>query len=287
MIALDRTSPVGRALRLSAVALAVFFLSGLASYPLERSAWKRVSANLNELRVEDLENALGQGVVLGVLGGFRTLIADLLFIELSVHWQQKDWAKVEALVPVVTSVDPRSHFFWLNTSRMVAYDIPVWRIRQQNATFRDGGSDRRLTPEEEFIITREQAAKAIEILERGLLYHPNDARLLQDIASTHLNKLGDQATAAEYYLKAWRGENRRFFHARLHAQLLANLGRNAEALAFLREHYEEIPKDHPFSRPAVVLERIRQLESVLNVPESERFSPTEPPPVDRFSEDNL
>ncbi len=287
MIALDRNSPVGRALRLSVVALGVFLITGLLAQPLERSAWKRVSANLTELRVDDLENALGQGVVLGVLGGFRTVIADFLFIELYVHWADKDWAKVEALAPVVNSVDPRSHFFWLNNARIVAYDLPVWRIRQQNAEFRRGGSDRRLTPEEEFAIMREQAYKGIEILERGLLYHPNDARLLQDIASTHLNKLGDTETAAEYYLKAWRGKGARFFHARLHAQLLTNLGRDAEALAFLREHYEEIPKDHHFSRPTVVLQRIRELEERLGLDESERFVPSVPPPVDRFPEDNI
>ncbi|MGF1483817.1 MAG: tetratricopeptide repeat protein [Opitutales bacterium] len=273
---LEPNAPLMRGLRLTAVSLAVLFLTGLLAYPLERGAWKRVSANLNELRVEEVESALGQGVILGVLGGFRTLMADLLFIRMYTHWEKKEWTKVEALMPVLTSVDPRSLYFWINANRIVAYDIPVMRIREINAGFKRAGSDRVLTPEEEQAIHAEQGLKAIDSLQQGLTYHPDESTLMQDIASTYLNKVGDVEKAAEWYLRAWQTPTRRYYQARLHAQLVYNLGRVQEALDFLIAHYREIPKDAPYARASVVLERIREMEDELGLPESERFQPDAP-----------
>jgi tetratricopeptide (TPR) repeat protein len=275
----DRHSRLRRGLRLSLVSLTVLALTGFITAPLERHAWARVAANQVEMNAESLEGALGQGVVLAVLGGFRTLVADLLFIEMYTHWADKDAARVEALIPVVTSIDPRPLFFWRESSRMVVFDIPVWRMRVQEQRL-----GRKLTPQERRVLTVEQARKGIAILHQALNYRPEDARIFQDIAIVYLTKLGDKEKAAEYYLKAWRCPNGSFYHGRLYAVLMDQSGHPRKAYRFLQEYYNSVPLEHPFARAGVVLERIRELEARLGIPENERFVPEELPPEPRPGE---
>jgi hypothetical protein len=49
----------------------------------------------------------------------------------------------------------------------------------------------------------------------------------------------------------------------VHAELLRELGRNAEALAWLRKILPDLPADDPAARREVVLQRIKELESVV------------------------
>ena len=63
-----------------------------------------------ELNLDGVEAALGQGLVVGVLGGFRTIVADFLWLQLNQHWEQRDRVKVDALARLVTTLDPRPDF---------------------------------------------------------------------------------------------------------------------------------------------------------------------------------
>ena len=57
-----------------------------------------------------LEGTLGQGLIIGVLGGFRAILADFLWIRTNVIWERKDHIKLDSMVRLVTSLDPGQTF---------------------------------------------------------------------------------------------------------------------------------------------------------------------------------
>ncbi len=256
-----------RAITFGVCAVSLFVL-GLALAPLERPAWREVRSFQPELNLDKLEGALGQGLVLGLLGGFRTIIADMVFIRMNGYWEDKDREKTEALINLATAIDPRPMFFWLNGSRIMAYDIPIWRIREHGDT-----SD---VPEAiQKQIYKEQAERGLALVDAAAAYHGGDYRIPLEKAQIYNNKLKDPETAAEYYLKAYESEDGPYYAARIYAELLRQAGREQEAYDFYRKHYAEVPDDDPRAMKDIVLERIREIEEDTNMPLPARF-PSQP-----------
>ena len=91
-------------------------LLGLLARPIEAPAWKAVMMGQPEINLDALEGTLGQGLIIGVLGGFRAILADFLWIRTNVIWERKDRIKLDSMVRLVTTLDPRPDFFWINGS---------------------------------------------------------------------------------------------------------------------------------------------------------------------------
>ncbi|NBB78569.1 MAG: hypothetical protein GVY36_03880 [Verrucomicrobia bacterium] len=255
---------VQRILRVFTILLALLLL-GLAVRPVEAPAWQVVKAGQPEMNLEAIEGALGQGLVVGVLGGFRAILADFLWIRTNTVWERKERAKLDAMIRLVTTLDPRPDFFWLNGSRMIAYDVPAWRIREE------GGYD--VLPESrQRAIDREQAEQAFELIETAMEFHPDNAKFYLEKAQIYINRLKDDAKAAEWFLKASQKPGAPYFAARIHAELLRRQGKDAEAYTFYKDLHRDLP-DVPFAQKGVILERIRELEETLNVPVHERYRP--------------
>jgi hypothetical protein len=202
--------------------------------------------------------AAGQGVTLALLGGFRALVADLVWLRMYTLWETRDPAAVETLIRLVATIDPRPVYFWLNGSRILAYDVPTWRIEVA------GGFERVPEPMQTRI-AHEQAAQAIRHLEQGMRVHPQSAELWVERANIELNRLQDMAAAARSYRQAWEMPRGPFFAARLHGELLRRMGRKAEALAWLKELHPKLPPGDDAAAADVVLGRIRDLERELGV----------------------
>ncbi len=66
--------------------LLLLVLLGLLTRPIEAPAWKAVKAGQSEMNLEAFEGALGQGLIIGVLGGFRAILADFLWIRTNIIW---------------------------------------------------------------------------------------------------------------------------------------------------------------------------------------------------------
>lgn len=248
------------------VAAGLLLLLGFSMRPIEGPAWEEVKHRQPELNPGAFEDALGQGLVLGVLGGFRAVLADFLWIRTNTIWEQRDRAKLDAMVRLVTTLDPRPEFFWINGARMIAYDVPHWRIREQ------GGHQ--VVPEaHQEAIDREQAGQAFELLDRALQHHPKEPKLYLEIGQIYLNRLEDPARAAPWFLRAWEQPGAPYYAARIYAELLRRQGRDEAAYQFLRKLHADLPGDDPYAQKGIVLERIRKLEQDLKVPDGERYQP--------------
>lgn len=255
-----------RTARTGLYVVAGMFLAGVVLRPLEDPAWEKVRANQPSLRLESIKDALGQGVTVGLLGGFRAIVADFFWIRTNYVWEKYDIPATQTSIKLVTAIDPRPTYFWLNGSRMIAYDMPNWRIDKA------GGYDKvPETVKRRFDL--EQSSIAIRYLNEAFGFHPEDPLIRLEIANVYLNRLKDVSTAATHYARAAEHPDAPYYAARIYAELLRRLNRSNEAYEYLKALYAKLPKDNEQAMAGVVLERIRELEAELSVPQAARFNP--------------
>jgi tetratricopeptide (TPR) repeat protein len=199
------------------------------------------------LRAEQMAALAGQGGLPAVLGGLRPAVAGGFWLRANLAWERRDAAATAALLELTVAADERPSYFWLNGARMLAYDVPEWlpataptAVRQQ--------------------VSEVQAQRALDFLAKGLRWHGVDADLYVEQANIHLRRRGDLESAARCYRLAAGQPGAPYYAARLHADLLIQLGRPQEALAWLRQILPTLPADDPAARRDVVQARIRALE---------------------------
>ncbi len=266
-----------RPLWTSLLVVAALAVTGAAIRPFEEPAWQAVRAQQPALKLDSLQSALGQGLTVGLLGGFRAIVADFFWIKTNSVWEDNDLPATQTFIKLVTAIDPRPLYFWQNGSRMIAYDMPNWRITAE------GGYDA-VSQTRQRQIDEEQSAVALTYLKEAFGHHPNSPLLYIEIANVYLNRLKDTASAAEAYRQASLQLGAPYYAARIYPELLRKLGRTAEAYTWLKQLYPTLPKavdpakgitefQVQSAMATVVLERIRELEGELNVPQDKVFKP--------------
>jgi hypothetical protein len=251
--------------KVTMVASAVLLIAGAALRPVEESVRKAESHPGRLVRARRINAVLvGQGTSMAMLGGFRALVADLLWLKAYLAWSACDLPATETMIRVVTTVDERPLCFWLNGARIMAYDMTQWRLR---AVGRGGAVPAALRQR----IINEQAGMALRLLEDARGQHPQSAAVYVEMANIHLNSRADPAAAAFWYRQAATLPDAPYYAARIHAELLKRLGRPWEAYAWLRQLHPTLPPGEEAAEAPVVLGRIRDLERALEVPEKERY----------------
>lgn len=196
-------------------------------------------------------SGLGGSGLLGVLGGMRAVVASGLWLRASQAWERQDAARTTALVQLTVATDERPLFFWINGARMLAYDIPTWT----------GAADQPESLRRKTAATGAEAAQAF--LEAGLRAHPQSAELFVELGNIQLRAGGNREAAALWFRRAAEQPGAPYYAARIHGELLRELGRPAEALAWLRKILPGLPADDPAARRGVVEQRIKALEAEL------------------------
>lgn len=247
------------------VVVATLAAAGVVLGHVAAPAWSAARARQPALRLDSSLTAAGQGVTLALLGGFRALVADATWIRMYALWEKRDLPGTETLLKLVPAIDPRPVYFWLNGARILAYDLPVWRIE------RAGGYDA-VSPEAQERIGREQGQRGVQHLEAAMRFHPASADIWIERANIELNRLRDVTAAAESYRRAWEQPRAPYYAARMHAELLRRSGRTREALAWLVQLHPALPAGEE-AGGTVVLGRIRELERALDVPAGQAYRP--------------
>ncbi len=207
----------------------------------------------HHLAVSELPSAqlrrLGGSGVLGIMGGMRSAVANGFWLRANLAWERRDATETVALLNLTVAADERPLYFWLNGARMLAYDLPAWRV----------------TAEMPEAVRRQAALEGVEVahtfLVVGLRAHPDSAELMIELANIELRVRGDRATAAEWFRRAAEQPGAPYFAARIHAELLRSLGRTDEALAWLQRILPDLPADDPAATRTVVEQRIKALEA--------------------------
>jgi hypothetical protein len=242
----------------------VALLGVLGAGELSSQAWSRARAVVPELRRADLELTAGQGVALGLLGGFRPLLADLAWIRGYVLWERQD-RTCEAHLRTACLLDPHSNYFWENRANIIGLDMAHWEIRVRGGYFA-------VTEATQQAIFERYARKALAALEDGLPVARNPAALLALGGYLAETKIKDPLLGAEYYLRCHRTPGSPWYSAYFHARLLRDGGKERQAYEWLRPVWQDKLSKREDGSPTE-LAFLRDCERSLNIPLSARIPP--------------
>jgi tetratricopeptide (TPR) repeat protein len=249
------------------VALVLIVPAALLS-PLERAIdAQRVRMRYGGARVTlDMRDRLGQGMAIGLLAGFRGVVADFLWIQNQGFWQDKEWLRMYRNMELVTTLQPQSILFWDTAQWHMAWNIGyAVRVDPKNRTQAEG-----LKRE------REWQEKARDLLARGIENIPNRYELYFSMAWLYAEKFKDVCKAAEYYEQAARFADAPSYVGRFYARALERCGRTTEAYEYWKHLWFQ-ERNRPYQLGSVLEREIKGLEDQLNIPNDQRVFPRPTP----------
>jgi hypothetical protein len=243
-------------------ALGILFgilLFGAARVPLEH-ALNETHRKLHFRAVDfdlDLREQLGQLGFVAALSGFRSLVADALFIQAHVAWERTEWGRVLFLFRQVTTLQPRAILFW---------DMAAWHMgwNASTAALNDPHQPRQAL---RIKAAREYFALGKDFLERGIKNNPERPELYEALARLYRDKYEDHERASEFFAKAASLPGAHSYAKRFAAYELAQCpGREREAYQQLRGLYDSGEQE----RLPTLLRRLKELEIKLDIPPDQR-----------------
>jgi len=235
----------------------------LVAGSLAEASWRRVRPSIPEIGRKDLEPTLGQGVLLGVLGGLRTVVADMAWIRSYVYWERRDRPGCEAFMRTSCALDPRARYFWENAALRVGLDMAHWEIRKR-------GGYNKVPAETQERLFRQYARKGLDVIEEGLQRAKGRTALLVAGGFLAEGKLKDLPLAANYYRQAADAEDAPWYAARFCADFDWNAGKKTEAYRWYRNYWLTRMRPRMDGSPDDLV-RLREMEKELNLGLLERI----------------
>ncbi len=238
---------------------------GAVRVPIESSlSAQHRSAYFHETKLGlDLREQIGQLGFLAALSGFRSLVADVIFIQAHVAWERTEWGRVLLLFREVTTLQPRSILFWDMAAWHMAWNASVAAMRDPTLP---NDAMRRKAQQEYFALGK-------DFLERGIKNNPDRPQLYEALARLCKDKLGDHSAAARLYAQAAKLKGAPEFDERFAAYELSyapgqeRAAYNALLALYRRGAHERLP---------TLLKRLKFLEMKLDIPLDQRIPEHEP-----------
>lgn len=241
-------------------AIALFAVVGIAKLPLEQ----RLSDNLHAkgLLVEpvgiDMRENLGQMGFAASLGGLRSLVASITYLQAYAAFEDVDWGKVDSLMTITTRLQPREATYWDDAAWHQGWNAASHYLRDENlrAALRNK-------------LFRDHVERGIEIVKEGLRFLPNNKKLLVRLGDLYYDRKPDPAKAAEAYLAAYAQGALRFYERKAAYELVKVNDRAAweRAYTILKKNY-----DDDLDTPSVMT-NLPILEARLGIPPEKRVKP--------------
>ena len=213
-----------------------------------------------------LRDELGQGLTIGVLAGMRSVVADLVWLNVTTAWMNQEWFRMGAYINLCTALQPRAPVFWDMGGWQLAWNASIAAL--QNPT---QPNELRRLKASHFWVDR-----GLEIYKRGLENNPTYWRLWMDTGFLYDQRLKDYRTAAYYFQKASEQPNAMTYLERFPAIMYGKAGDDQAAYAAWKALWERLTpeqkaeKQHTADR---IESEIRRLEQKLSIPKEKRVFP--------------
>lgn len=242
------------------VGIAILLLFGIVRMPFE-AAFEKKQRDLHYHGAKltlDTRQQLGQMGFVAALSGFRSLAADVLWLEANSAWQRTEWGRMKVLFDTITSLQPRNTMFWDMSSWHMAFNASV-AAREDPDITREA---LRLRAEREYWKLGE------DFLLRGVANNPDRAILFEHLGLLYREKFKDPEKAFWAYSEAEKRPDRAMYVHRFAAYELAKIpGREREAYTVLKSLYDRGEQE----RLPTLERNLRELEEKLNVPLEQRI----------------
>jgi hypothetical protein len=254
-------------------ALAVLFVLGLVKLPLEEHTTHTLREHRLLSRPIDLsfrEN-LGQMGFAASLGGLRSLVASVTYLQAYSAFENVDWGKVDSLFQLTTRLQPGYEKYWEEGSWHMAYNAAssyLYHTKKPRAIRHQ--------------LARDHVQRGIEILEEGLKFSPHSgilwAKLGEIYARRGLNSLNetfetlDAQKAGDCFLLA--AENGALqVYERLGAYELVK----THDVRSHRRAYEVLVRNYwENKRTPALIHNLKVLEELLSIPSPQRIRDEDP-----------
>lgn len=250
-------------IRLIALLLIVLFGAGRLHFE-QRLTEEHRAAFFHQAQLNlDLRQQLGQLGFLAALSGFRSCVADLLWIQAHSAWERTEWGRMKLLFDTVTSLQPRAVMFW---------DVAAWHMawNASVAMLLDKSQPRealRVKAQREYFKIGE------DFLLRGIQNNPEKPLLYDRLGLLYREKFRDHEKAAAAYEKCASLRGAPEYAKRFAAYELALVpGREREAYNQLMDLYRRGKSEWL----PTLLRRVGELEEKLNVPPEQRIHIPDP-----------
>jgi hypothetical protein len=206
----------------------------------------------------ELREQVGQLGFLAALGGFRSLLAAVLWVEAHTAWERTEWGRMAGLFNTVTALQPRSLLYW---------DMAAWHMAWNASVAAMSNPDQ---PSE---VLRERAQRQYfelgrNFLERGLRNNPDRWKLFESMGVLLRDKFEDHCAAGDYFHQAAQFPDAPHYLQRFAGYSWAQCpGREREAYDHLARLWKQGEAQHLPS----LLNYLRELEEKLGIPEKERL----------------
>ncbi|MGI8890819.1 MAG: hypothetical protein ACR2G0_08575, partial [Chthoniobacterales bacterium] len=240
--------------------LALLLVFGALRLPIEASLMEQHRhAYFHQARLGlGLRDQIGQLGFLAALSGFRSLLADVVFIQAHAAWERTEWGRVLLLFREATTLQPRSLLFWDMAAWHMAWNASVAALHDPALP---NEALRRKAQEEYFALGK-------DFLEHGIMNNPDRPELYEALARLYKEKLHNHGAAAHYFAKAAALPGAPEYDKRFAAyELSFTPGREREAYHSLRQLYDRGPEE----RLPTLVKRLKYLEKKLEIPLRERI----------------
>lgn len=239
-------------------AIAVVIVMGIVKLPLEDAGNQRLREKhlLNAPMDVGLLDSVGQMGFTAALGGLRSLVATVTYMQAYVEWEKVNWGKVDQLFQLTTRLQPRYARYWEEASWQMAYNAASSYLhnKELNAAVRGR-------------LYHDHIQRGIDILEEGLRILPDEPRLWNSLAEIYQYRKYDYVKAAVCYEQVFRiTKNQRY--ERFRAYMLAQ---TSDETAW-RQAYEILKRTYENKRrePSVI-DVLKSLEERLKIPSAQRI----------------
>lgn len=248
-------------MRFALLILVAVLACGAVKLPVEHHLFAaRAAQHIHSTPLDlNLREQIGQLGFVAALSGFRSVVADFLFIQAHVAWERTEWSRVLLLFRQVTMLQPRGILFWDMAAWHMAWNASV-------AAFNDPAQPRLAL---RIKAQREYFDLGRDFLERGIQNNPESPKLYEALARLYRDKYKDHAHAFEYFEKSAQRPGAPSYAKRFAAYELSYCeGREQEAYERLMQLYGAGENE----RLPTLISRLKFLEEKLNIPTGQRIA---------------
>jgi hypothetical protein len=216
-----------------------------------------------------LRDQLGQDLTIGILAGFRNIVADFVWLQVESAWEKYEWFKMDSLINLATSLEPRSVTFWDFGGWQLAWNVSIF-VKED--VVHDPNPLRRLHDERFWVY------KGLNLYQRGLQINPNSWKLWKSMGELYQNRLGDYYTAAWCYQKASEMPDAPAYVERIPAEIMGPKFAHDDWKAY--EYWKELwfrltpaQREEKAHWKEKITGNIQQLENKLNISQEKRVFP--------------
>lgn len=173
-------------------------LLGAAKLPLESGLHQSLVTQklLSPPPPVSMRESLGQMGFAATLGGLRSLIASITFLQAYAAWEKLEWGKVDSLMTLTTRLQPYETNYWDEASWQMAYNAAS--AAKSDKTLRAAIKDK---------LFHDYVQRGIAIAEEGLKYNPHHPKLLIRLgeiynSSTVSGRAPNPRKSGDYYYAA-------------------------------------------------------------------------------------